>query len=60
MKQYIIRHVIMISEKQAYSLSVLKKYNVNVSDFIRQSIKEKIKRDWKFIKERNDKSRVPF
>lgn len=48
----------MISEIQAKSLSVLKDYNVNVSQFIRQAIKEKIKRDWKNIKE--SKEPTPF
>jgi hypothetical protein len=41
----------MISKIQSNSLSVLKTYNVNVSQFIRQAIKEKLQRDWKEIKE---------
>lgn len=45
MKQYIIRQTIMISEKQAESLNILKSYDVNVSKFTRQAIKEKIQRD---------------
>jgi len=55
MKQYTERQVIMISEVQANSLKVLKKYNVNVSQFIRQSIKEKLQRDWKGIKEKESR-----
>jgi len=51
MKQYTQRQVIMITEIQANSLSKLKSYDVNVSQFIRQAIKEKIKRDWENIKE---------
>ena len=58
MKQYTQRQVIMITEIQANSLNKLKDYNVNVSQFIRQAIKEKIKRDWKTIKEPNIKT--PF
>jgi len=50
MKQYTERQVIMISEEQANSLKVLKKYNVNVSQFVRQAIKEKIQREWRGIK----------
>lgn len=60
MKQFTVRQVIMISEKQAESLSILKKYNVNVSQFIRQAIKEKIKSDWKEIKERENREKLPF
>ena len=36
-------HTIRFSEKQAESLNILRNYNVNVSQFIRQAIKEKIK-----------------
>ena len=45
MKQFTERKVIMISKIQANSLDKLKDYNVNVSQFIRQAIKEKIQRD---------------
>ena len=52
----------MISEEQANTLAILKEYDVNVSQFIRQAIKEKIKRDWKHIKEskRIDPNYTPF
>ena len=50
MKQFTERQVIMISEIQANSLKILKSKGVNVSQFIRQAIKEKIQRDWKDIK----------
>ena len=40
-------HPIRFSEKQAESLQKLKDYDVNVSQFIRLAIAEKIKRDWK-------------
>ena len=55
-----IRQVIMISEKQNNSLNKLKDYNVNVSQFIRQAIKEKIKKDWKSIKESKENIKLPF
>ena len=32
-------------------IKTLKKYNVNVNQFIRQAIKEKLQRDWKEIKD---------
>ena len=60
MKQYTIRHVIMISEIQDESLTTLKKYDVNVSQFIRNAIKEKISRDWIAIKENKEKIKLPF
>lgn len=60
MKQYTERHTIMISKQQKESLEILKSYNVNTSQFIRQAIKEKIKREWKQIKESKESSYCPF
>jgi hypothetical protein len=60
MKKYTNRQVIMISDIQANSLKILKQYNVNTSQFIRQAIKEKLKRDWKGIKEKSKKEYCPF
>jgi len=50
MKQFTERQVIMISPIQANSLKILKSKKVNVSQFIRQAIKEKLHRDWPEIK----------
>ena len=55
MQKYTVRQTIMISEIQASSLEKLKQYDVNVSQFIRQAITEKIKRDWKVIKVKKEK-----
>ena len=55
MKQYTERQVIKISKNQAESLAILKTYNVNVSQFIRSAIKEKLQKDWKTIKENKTK-----
>jgi hypothetical protein len=60
MREHTVRQTIMISEKQKHSLDVLKSYNVNVSQFIRQAIKEKFQRDWKMIKGKKDKTKTPF
>lgn len=60
MKKYIVRQTVMISEKQSESLKILKGYNVNVSNFIRIAIREKIKKDWKSIKEKKNKDYCPF
>lgn len=55
-----VRQVIMISEKQSESLATLKQYDVNVSQFIRQAIKEKLQREWKTIKEKKERVKLPF
>lgn len=55
MREKTIRQTIMISEVQANSLKILKSKGVNVSQFIRQSIKEKMQRDWKEIKQRSER-----
>ena len=55
-----IIHTIRFSEKQAESLQKLKDYDVNVSQFIRLAIAEKIKRDWKQIKEKKERVKLPF
>lgn len=60
MKQLTVRHTVMISEQQSRSLDTLKDYNVNVSQFIRSAIKEKLQRDWEGIKEEKTKFKCPF
>ena len=51
MNKYTVIHTIRFSKQQAESLQKLKDYDVNISKFIRLAISEKIKRDWKQIKE---------
>jgi hypothetical protein len=51
---------IRFSKKQVESLQKLTNYNVNISKFIRIAIKEKIQRDWKYIKESEVKVKLPF
>lgn len=53
-------HTIRFSEKQAETLRILKEYDVNIGQFIRIAIKEKIQRDWKIIKENKEKIKLPF
>ncbi len=60
MKVNTVRQVIMITEIQSQSLKKLKEYDVNVSQFIRQAIKEKLQRDWKSIKEKHERIKLPF
>ena len=55
------RKEIRITKIQAQSLAKLAKHNINVNQFIRDSIREKINRDWPKIKEgENNKIKCPF
>jgi hypothetical protein len=58
--QYSYKKVIGFTEQQKHSLQILKNYDVDLNQFIRQAVKEKLKRDWKMIKEKKDKSKCPF
>lgn len=60
MSKYTVIHTIRFSKQQAESLQKLKDYDVNVSKFIRLAISEKIKRDWKQIKENKQRVKLPF
>ena len=60
MNKYTVIQTIRFSEKQAESLQKLKDYDVNVSQFIKIAIAEKIKRDWKTIKEKKERVKIPF
>ena len=48
------------SKQQIESLEILKAYNVDVSEFIREAIRAKTKRDWPSIKEAKNKVKPPF
>lgn len=60
MNKYTVIHTIRFSKQQAESLKKLKDYDVNVSKFIRLAIAEKIKRDWRQIKEEKQRVKLPF
>ena len=60
MNKYTVIHTIRFSKQQAESLKKLKDYDVNISQFIRLAIAEKIKRDWKQIKEEKQRVKIPF
>ena len=53
-------YTIRFSDEQINSLNKLKDYDVNVSQFIRLAIAEKIKKDWKQIKEEKQRVKLPF
>ena len=58
--QYTYKKQIGFTETQRKSLQKLEKYGVNVNQFIRAAIAEKITRDWKQIKEEKEKIKLPF
>ena len=53
-------HKVRLTESQYKTVLKLKEYDVNLSQFIRQAIKEKIAKDWKQIKESKTKIVCPF
>jgi len=53
MKQLTKSKTIRFTEPQMSSLAILESYGVNVNQFIRIAISEKLKKDWKKIKEPN-------
>jgi hypothetical protein len=59
-KQLVYKKVISFNLIQKESLVKLKEYDVNINEFIRAAVREKIKRDWKNIKERKLKASMPF
>jgi len=60
MKQLTKSKTIRFSEVQMNSLSILESYGVNVNQFVRIAVAEKIKKDWKTIKEKKEKIICPF
>lgn len=60
MKQLTKNKSIRLTEAQFNSLNILESYNVNINQFIRLAIKEKLQRDWKQIKEEKNKIKLPF
>ena len=54
------RKSIRLSKQQINSLNTLELYGVNVPAFIRDAIKEKIKREWKGIKAEKERFKPPF
>ena len=60
MKQYTKTKVIRISETQLKTLQKMKSYNIDVGNFIREAIQEKIKREYKELILKPKKSECPF
>ncbi len=60
MKQLTKSKTIRFTETQMNSLAILESYGVNVNHFIRLAVADKIKTDWKSIKESKEKIICPF
>jgi len=60
MKQLTKSKTIRFSEVQMNSLTILENYGINVNQFIRLAVKEKLQKDWKTIKEKKEKIICPF
>jgi len=60
MQQYTKTKVIRISETQLNTLQKMKSYNVDVGNFIRQAISEKIKIKYKELILKPKKADCPF
>lgn len=58
--QYTYKKLIGFNKMQKLAFEKLEQYDVNVNQFIRQAIKEKLQRDWKEIKYKKEKIKLPF
>jgi len=60
MKQLTKSKTIRFTETQMNSLNILQNYGVNINQFVRLAVKEKLQKDWKEIKEKKEKIKYPF
>ena len=60
MKKYTKVKVIRISEEQNKTLQKMKSYNVDIGNFIRNAIKEKIQREYSELIPKPEKFKIPF
>lgn len=61
--QYSYKKTTGYTKQQKETFAILEKYGVNVNQFIRAAVKEKLQRDWKTIKtnhENKNKYVSPF
>jgi hypothetical protein len=58
--QYTYKKVIGFTEQQKKALQTLESYGINVNNFIRIAVADKIKAEWKSIKESKTKGYCPF
>lgn len=58
--QYTYKKQVGFTLQQKKAFETLESYNVNVNEFIRIAVREKLQRDWKSIKETKIKTKLPF
>ena len=58
--QLTYKKLLSFTNKQKKAFEILEKHKVNVNEFIRIAVREKIGRDWKQIKENKQRVKLPF
>lgn len=58
--QYSYKKVLGFTLQQKKAFAVLESYGINVNNFIRIAVADKIKSDWKSIKEKKERIKIPF
>ena len=58
--QYVYKKQLSFTLQQKKTFEILENYGVNINQFIRQAVKEKLQRDWKNIKEKKERIILPF
>lgn len=53
--QYTYKKQIGFTHQQKEAFKKLERYDVNVNQFIRQAVKEKLQRDWAMIKQKKER-----
>jgi AICAR transformylase/IMP cyclohydrolase PurH len=59
-ERYEYKKQIGFTSQQKKAFETLEKYDVNINQFIRQAVKEKLSKDWKGIKEKKERVYCPF
>ena len=58
--QFVYKKQIGFTLKQKEAFEKLEAYGENINEFIRIAVREKIKRDWKEIKAKKERIKLPF
>jgi hypothetical protein len=54
------KKVIGFTKMQQNAFKTLESYGINVNQFVRLAVKEKLQKDWKLIKQKKQKIICPF
>jgi hypothetical protein len=57
---YSERKTFCFSKQQIRAFEILESLNVNVSQFVRDAVSEKIKQEYKQIKYKKERNKIPF